>query len=362
MCGVLFLCSRSSLCHVFSTRFCAHGAQTLAQTKRIRIKSGEASEACSGGVDVVVCFVFCVLFCLCCVVFRADVQQVRNRAMASDNTPTQILAVLCLLSVVPPPRASIIRLLEFGTTLVFDGKRWNIDLKTHSDAAAVKHKSSRFHRRAVLPLPLLATAPLNELRDIRNNTGFAFRNSRGASFSSSAFTAFVSGAFHKFSTDKNKPAPAASLLRSVFVTWLNSLPESAAEGDIKALNELKISAAAYQHHSVQTANSIYDKDQLSYARLLRLVDFCEQFSLSSQFSVAVSASASASPPPQQQQQQEQEQESERKSTRKRAAESEPETVAEGAEAEQEPEQRTAVSRALKKLQIDGMFPSISGRI
>jgi hypothetical protein len=74
--------------------------------------------------------------------------------------------------------------------------------------------------------------------------------------------------------DKKK-APSASLARSIFVTWLNGVPYDAR--DSAFLNEMKLSAAEYQTHSLAIANSHYDKDSASEAKLRTLVDFCDSY-------------------------------------------------------------------------------------
>ena len=85
-------------------------------------------------------------------------------------------------------------------------------------------------------------------------------------------------------------------MRSVFVTWLNGLPWNKTEaGDQQFLEEMKLSAARFQMHSLATANSLYDKadklaggssqDSASYGRLVELVDFCEAYALRCSVSV-----------------------------------------------------------------------------
>jgi hypothetical protein len=50
-------------------------------------------------------------------------------------------------------------------------------------------------------------------------------------------------------------------MRSVYVTWLNGVPYDA--HDSPFLQELKVSAAEYQSHSLAIANRHYDKDVAS---------------------------------------------------------------------------------------------------
>jgi hypothetical protein len=89
-----------------------------------------------------------------------------------------------------------------------------------------------------------------------------------------AWTHFVKGAFRKHSGDKKK-APSASLARSIFVTWLNGVPYDTRDSPF--LQEMKLTAAEYQTHSLAIANSHYDKDGASEAKLRALVDFCDSY-------------------------------------------------------------------------------------
>ena len=91
---------------------------------------------------------------------------------------------------------------------------------------------------------------------------------------SGAWTHFVKAAFRKHSGEKKK-APSASLARSIFVTWLNGVPY--ATRDSPFLNEMKLTAAEYQTHSLAIANNHYDKDAASEAKLRVLVDFCDAY-------------------------------------------------------------------------------------
>jgi hypothetical protein len=67
----------------------------------------------------------------------------------------------------------------------------------------------------------------------------------------------------------------ASLARSIFVTWLNGVPYDARDSPF--LNEMKVTAAEYQTHSLAIANNHYDKDAASEAKLRVLVDFCDAY-------------------------------------------------------------------------------------
>ena len=50
--------------------------------------------------------------------------------------------------------------------------------------------------------------------------------------------------------------------------------------DQSFLAEIQQSAADFMTHTLETANSLYDKDTASYERLLALTKFCESWSLS----------------------------------------------------------------------------------
>jgi len=89
-----------------------------------------------------------------------------------------------------------------------------------------------------------------------------------------SWTHFVKSTFAKYSGDRKK-APSASLARSIFVTWLNGVPYD--KRDSPFLEEMKLSAAEYQTHSLAIANSHYDKDAASEAKLRVLVDFCDAY-------------------------------------------------------------------------------------
>ncbi len=77
-------------------------------------------------------------------------------------------------------------------------------------------------------------------------------------------------------------------MRSIYVTWLNGVPYDA--HDSPFLQELKVSAAEYQSHSLAIANRHYDKDVASEIRLRELVDFCDKYA---QWSILHPVSAAA---------------------------------------------------------------------
>lgn len=117
-----------------------------------------------------------------------------------------------------PRRCSIVRLIEWGTTLVKKEDRYVIDLKNNKQSPAAKHKSVKFHRKSILPLPKLLTEPLDALSSLRKHKGFVFLNSKNQCYSTSAWTNYIQSSFQAFGI---KDAPAGSLLRSIFVTFLN---------------------------------------------------------------------------------------------------------------------------------------------
>src|SRR6185312_16932437 len=92
-----------------------------------------------------------------------------------------------------------------------------------------------------------------------------------------AWTAFVKSCFTGFAS--NGREPNGSLLRSIFVTWLNSVPFIKPGQEF--LEEMKQSAAMYQTHSLRIANQHYDKDAASEGKLRDLVEFCEAFAVRS---------------------------------------------------------------------------------
>ncbi len=134
----------------------------------------------------------------------------------------------------------------------------------------------KFYRRAVLPLPRSMTKFLDALRKQRDVSrgDWVFVNSQGQSYTPSAWTHFVKAAFAKHGSEKR--APSASLARSIFVTWLNGMPYDARDSPF--LQEMKLTAAEYQTHSLAIANRHYDKDAASEAKLRELVDFCDSYS------------------------------------------------------------------------------------
>ena len=88
----------------------------------------------------------------------------------ASESQLQTLVLLCMYTIAPPARCSIVRLLEWDTTLVkstTDPTRYVIDLRNNPDAAASKHKTVKHYRRGILPLPCMLTAHIDRLRQLR---------------------------------------------------------------------------------------------------------------------------------------------------------------------------------------------------
>ena len=191
----------------------------------------------------------------------------------------QRLVCLCLHTVVPPVRVSIVRQLQFRTTFVKlrrDPSRYVIDLKNHPDSPAARHKTAAHYRGAILPMAKIdrITELIDELRACKTHPDrWVFVNQDGQPFSSSAWTQYVRRCWDGFAPKH----PPPSLCRTIFVTWLNGMPFHAK--DKLFLEEVQERAARFQTHTLRTANLVYDKDAQSYERMLELVEFCEQWCL-----------------------------------------------------------------------------------
>ena len=125
------------------------------------------------------------------------------------------LREVCLLgffTICPPPRCSIVRLLEWNQTLVQDvSGRWAIDLTDLSHAAS-RHKTHKRKGAMLLPLPKCLYPYLALLRQLTpRGEGPVFASSRRAassvaSMGPTAFTSFVKATFSKY-TDILAKAP-----------------------------------------------------------------------------------------------------------------------------------------------------------
>ncbi len=168
-----------------------------------------------------------------------------------------------------------------------------VDLKNNPNSPSARHKTSYHYRGAIFPQPCIEritrfidTLRSYKLTELKKAGRFVFVNSLGEPFADSAWTAFGKRSWGNFSRPSEDDAanaqpprqPPPSLCRQIFVTWLNSVPYC--EEDRSFLDELAQSAADFQTHTLETANSLYDKDAASYERLLDLTKVCERYSLS----------------------------------------------------------------------------------
>ena len=204
----------------------------------------------------------------------------------ADVAPLLHLRELCLLgffTICPPPRCSIVRLLEWDKTLVQDASgRWVIDL-TDLSHAATRHKTHKRKGAMLLPLPKSLSPYLTLLRQrTPRGDGPVFPALRRTSSSSSAsvctgpnvFTSFVKTTFSKYTEGGKGPNP--SLLRSIFTTWLYGLRYDTED---TFLQEIKASSAKWKAHSEQMAATVYDKDIVYQQKVFaQLLLFCETYS------------------------------------------------------------------------------------
>jgi hypothetical protein len=207
----------------------------------------------------------------------------------------QQLVCLYLHTIAAPVRVSIVRSLQFRTTFVKlrnDPSRYVIDLKNNPNSPSARHKTSAHYRNAILPQQAIErmTHFIDKLRSYKltelNPKRFVFVNQNGEQFSETAWTAFVKRSWGGLArvpsanADGERPPrqPPPSLCRTIFVTWLNSVPYN--DQDRVFLDKMQQTAADFQTHTLETANTLYDKDAASYERLLALTKFCEQWSLS----------------------------------------------------------------------------------
>ena len=199
------------------------------------------------------------------------------------------LRELCLLgffTICPPPRCSIVRLLEWNKTLVQDASgRWVIDL-TDLAHAATRHKTHKRKGAMLLPLPKSLYPYLALLRRLTaRGEGAVFPALRRTSLSSSpssaslcmgpnVFTSFVKATFSKYTEGGKGPNP--SLLRSIFTTWLYGLRYDTED---TFLQEIKASSAKWKAHSEQMAATVYNKDVVYQQKVFaQLLLFCETYS------------------------------------------------------------------------------------
>jgi hypothetical protein len=197
------------------------------------------------------------------------------------------LVVLCLLTICPPPRCSVVRLLEWGKTLVHDaaaGGQWMIDL-TDPAHAATRHKTHKKKGAMRLPLPKLIQPYLTQLREqshaIKGDALFPSRTTSSRISASgnmclgpSSFTRFVKATFVKYLEGGQAPNP--TLLRSIFTTWLYGLRYDTEDVFVQ---QIKASSAKWKAHSEQVAASVYNKELVyQHQAFTQLLLFCEAYS------------------------------------------------------------------------------------
>ena len=209
------------------------------------------------------------------------------------------LCVLCLFTICPPPRCSIIRLLEWDKTLVqaeagAAGGRWVIDLTDLSHAAS-RHKTHKRKGALQLPLPSILDPYLTKLHNNREvGPVFPTRSSTTAFMSPTGFTNLVKTTFGKYTEGGKAPNP--SLLRSIFTTWLYGLRYDTEDA---FLAQIKASSAQWKAHSEQIAATVYNK-QLVYQQqeFAALLQFCEAYSSRFAYDAREADEADKSPQPQ----------------------------------------------------------------
>ena len=216
-------------------------------------------------------------------------QQVSADEPGNDASCLLHLRELCLLgffTICPPPRCSIVRLLEWNKTLVREGTsgRWVIDL-TDLSHAATRHKTHKHKGAMLLPLPKCLYPYLALLRQrTPRGDGPVFPASRRAAAAASSsslccmgpavFTSFVKTTFSKYTESGKGPNP--SLLRSIFTTWLYGLRYDTED---TFLQEIKASSAKWKAHSEQMAATVYNKDVIYQHKVFaQLLLFCETYS------------------------------------------------------------------------------------
>ena len=188
------------------------------------------------------------------------------------------LCLLCLLTICPPPRVSIIRLLEWDKTLVQqqdDQGRWTVDL-TDLAHAATRHKTHKRKGALRLPLPALLSPYLVQLRQLgRTSEGAVFPGRAPSSFlSPTSFTNYVKTTFGKYTDSDRCPNP--SLLRSIFTTWLYGIRYDTED---EFLQQIKASSARWKAHSEQIAATVYNRELIyQHRKFAVLLRFCEQYS------------------------------------------------------------------------------------
>ena len=240
----------------------------------------------------------------------AELQQARETCRAAldemdssegDSDPRAYLlllrelCLLCLFTICPPPRCSVIRLLEWDKTLVALGAdgQWQLDLSDVSHAAT-RHKTHKRKGAMRLPLPKMLSPYLAKLRAVSPRSvsavfppgllsappspSFASTDTTAGATSDAlmdthSFTYWVKRTFRKYTPGGQAPNP--SLLRSIFTTWLYSLRYDT-EDDF--LRQIKASSAKWKAHSERVAGAAYNKEQVYQKReFALLLSFCEEY-------------------------------------------------------------------------------------
>ena len=209
---------------------------------------------------------------------RSAFDQLRD-SQQDDATYLRHLREVCLLgffTICPPPRCSVVRLLEWNKTLVQDTSGcWAIDLTDLSHAAS-RHKTHKRKGATLLPLPKSVYPYLALLRQLTpRGDGPVFPSSRRAvCVGPTAFTSFVKLTFSKYTDGSKGPNP--SLLRSIFTTWLYGLQYDMEDA---FLQEIKASSAQWKSHSEQMAATVYNKSTIYQHKVFaQLLLFCETYS------------------------------------------------------------------------------------
>jgi hypothetical protein len=197
------------------------------------------------------------------------------------------LVLLCLFTICPPPRCSVVRLLEWDKTIVLVQERggsWMLDL-TDPAHAATRHKTHKKKGAMRLPLPSLIHPYLTKLRESSGaDKGDALFPSGTASNRSprstrtclgpGSFTSFVKATFAKYLDGGQAPNP--TLLRSIFTTWLYGLRYDTED---VFLQQVKAISAQWKAHSEQIAATVYNKELVyQHKAFAQLLVFCETYS------------------------------------------------------------------------------------
>ena len=202
-----------------------------------------------------------------------------DQAVEVSSSHLRELCLLCLFTICPPPRCSIIRLLEWDKTLVAEASgRWVVDLTNLSHAAS-RHKTHKRKGALRLPLPRLLDPYLTKLRHSSSTSDgsgpvFPARSSTTAFMNPTPFTKFVKATFGKYTEGGKAPNP--SLLRSIFTTWLYGLRYDTED---TFLAQIKASSARWKAHTEQIAATVYNKELVYQQREFAvLLQFCEAYS------------------------------------------------------------------------------------